>query len=85
VDASGITPRGERFEDVRGLREILGRDVDALAKGLARHLITYSTGEPAGPLDEPVVTAIVAEAAKANNGVRAILHAVVQSELFRSK
>lgn len=85
VDASGITPRGERFEDVRGLREILGRDVDALAKGLARHLITYSTGEPAGPLDEPVVTGIVAEAAKANNGVRAILHAVVQSELFRSK
>jgi hypothetical protein len=85
VDSAGTTPKGDSFEDIRGLRKVLSGDLELLAKGFVRHLLTYSTGEPASPLDEPVVEAIVRDAAKSKYGARALLHGVVQSEIFRSK
>jgi hypothetical protein len=85
VDPSGATPRGEQFEDIRSLRGVVARDPAGLAKGFVRHLVTYSTGEPASPLDEAAVEAIVRHAASSQYGVRSLVHAVVQSELFRSK
>ena len=85
VDSTGTTPSGESFNDINGLRQLLAQKPELLAKGFVRHLLTYSTGEPASPLDEPVVETVVRESAKDNYGVRSLIHGVVQSDLFRSK
>ena len=53
--------------------------------GLTRHLLTYATGEPVTQFERRTLTAIVEQARTEDFGVRALLHGVVQSELFRSK
>jgi hypothetical protein len=85
VDSSGATPDGRPFASVAELRTMLAANPAALAHGLARHLVTYATGAPATGIDQRAVDGIVAEGAKSDYGVRAIVHAVVQSELFQSK
>jgi mono/diheme cytochrome c family protein len=85
VDASGILGGGKTFANIEGLRKLLAADPVPLARGFVRHLLTYSTGEPAAPLDEPAVEAIVSAASRESYGVRSLVHALVQSEIFRSK
>jgi hypothetical protein len=85
VDCTGTTPDGTPFTDVRDLRRLLAEHPDWLARGVARHLLTYATGAPTTPLDEPAVDAVVAAAAAADFGLRSIIHGVVQSDPFRHK
>ncbi|MDB5337528.1 MAG: hypothetical protein JWN70_3147 [Planctomycetaceae bacterium] len=85
VDSSGTTPDGKAFASVQDLRQMLAKQPDQLARGVTRHLLTYATGEPASPLDQPTIEAIVSGAAKDDYGLRSLVHGLVQSELFRSK
>jgi hypothetical protein len=85
VDAAGVTPDGKTFGGVRDLRTLLAADPAQLARGVARHLLTYATGAPATPVDDPAIEAIVASTAASNYGLRSIVHAVIQSDAFRSK
>ncbi len=85
MDATGTTPDGKNFSGITGLRPLVAAAPAELARGFVRHLFTYSTGEPASPLDEPVVDAIVNAVSGEGFGVRSLVHGVVQSEVFRSK
>ena len=85
VDAAGVTPDGQAFAGVKQLREMLAKNPDQLARGVTRHLLTYATGQPATPLDQPAIEAVVKSAAQDDFGLRSLIHAVVQSEVFRSK
>ena len=85
VDSSGKTPGGEVFAGIAELRKMLAADPEALAKGLVRHLMIYSTGAPVSVVDQPAVARIAKAAATEGHGVRSLVHAVVQSETFRSK
>jgi len=85
VDASGTTPEGKDFAGVKELRQMLAQQPEQLARGVTRHLLTYATGEPTTPVDQPAIEAILKSAAKDDYGLRSLLHGVVQSELFRSK
>lgn len=85
VDASGVTPEGQTFTDVKQLRQMLAKNPEALARGVTRHLVTYATGEPASPLDQGVIDAIVKQAASDGHGLRSLVHGVIQSDLFCSK
>ncbi|MBL9200532.1 MAG: DUF1592 domain-containing protein [Opitutaceae bacterium] len=85
VDAAGELPDGRPFADVREFKRlILDREAD-IARNLAKQLAIYATGAPVRFSDREAIDKIVAEAAGKNHGVRAIVHALVQSELFRSK
>lgn len=84
VDCSGKTPDGKTFADIRELRALLVRQPEQLAQGLARHLVTYATGAPVTAIDQPEIDALV-KSIGGDYGVRALIHAVVQSGLFRSK
>ena len=84
IDASYDTPAG-RFDDVVGFQKLVCEDPAKLAENLARHLVTYGTGAAPTLADRAEIEAIVAEAAKNDYGVRSIIHAVVQSPLFRTK
>jgi len=85
VDCTGTTPDGKDFADARELRAMLAENPAQLARGVVRHLLTYATGEPATPIDQPAIDAIVRDAARDNYGLRSLVHGIVQSETFRSK
>lgn len=85
VDSSGITPEGDRFQDIHELRTILARQPEKLAWGVTWHLLTYATAMPADPLDRQAVQEIVNSAAADDYGLRNIIHALVQSKTFRWK
>jgi hypothetical protein len=85
VDSAGTTPEGKTFTGIAELRQMLSRSHSQLAQGVVRHLITYSTGEPATIVDDSAIHRIVQSTASDNYGLRSLLHAVIQSEMFRSK
>lgn len=77
------TFEGAKFTDIDEFRALLAKDPDRLARALAEKLVTYSTGAPPHLADRAEVTAIVQRAEK--RGVRALVHEVIQSSLFREK
>lgn len=85
VDASGELPDGRGFADVRQLKQCLAADKDQLARNLARQLIIYSTGAPIRFSDRAELEKIVQKNRREGYGIRALFHAVVQSDLFRNK
>ncbi|HYH63134.1 MAG TPA: DUF1585 domain-containing protein, partial [Urbifossiella sp.] len=85
VDPSDVLPDGARFADVDELKRLLLRDKDQLARALAVKLITYGTGGPPEPADRAEVEAIMARVREQGYGFRALVHAIIQSKLFREK
>jgi len=82
VDASGQTPDGQGFAGIGELRKLLSNNPESLACGVTRHLVTYATGAPASRFDQPAIDRIVKSAAADDCGLRSLVHALVQSELF---
>lgn len=87
VDCTGTTPDGKDFTSIHELRAMLAENPEQLAKGVVRHLLTYATGEPATPIDQTAIEAIVRSAAKERPGIglRSLIHGLVQSEVFQWK
>ena len=85
VDASGSLPDGQRFHDVRELKRLLLKDERQIARNLTSQLIVFGTGAPVQFSDRPKVEAILDRAAKSGYGVKSLVHAIIESELFRNK
>ena len=85
VDSSGQLPDGRKFADVRELKALLLADPRQLARNLARQLLVYATGASVRFGDGPQVEQILDSAENTNYGVRSLIHAIVQSDLFQSK
>jgi hypothetical protein len=85
VDSSGVLPDGRAFGDVRGLRRLLAGDTRPLLRNLAGRLAVFATGRPLSFSDRDRLEAIVLAAESRGGGVRAMLHELVQSELFQSR
>jgi hypothetical protein len=85
VDPSGALPDGRRFADVRELKRLLLQDERSVARNLVRQLVVYSTGAPVRFGDRPKVEAILDRARPTGYGVKSIIHAIVESDLFRNK
>ncbi len=85
VDPSGVLPDGRKFAGVAELQALLAANPDVLLDNLARQFAVYATGRPVGFGDRDAIAAIVADAKTRGGGVRTLLHAVIQSELFRTK
>ena len=85
VDASGELPNGQAFTGVKDFKRKIANQPDAVARALASKLLTFSTGQHTEPGDRLEIDAIVARARERQYGLRTLLHAVVQSELFRHK
>jgi hypothetical protein len=84
VDASGTTPDGEPFADIREYKRLLLKDETAMARALTRLLLTYSLGRHLGFSDRPEVERIVASVRAKDQGLRSIIHEIVQSETFQA-
>lgn len=85
VDPSGVLPDGRHFDDVRDLKRLLLQDERQIARNLVRQLVIYSTGAPVRFGDRPKVEAILDRAKPGGYGVKSLIHAIVESELFRNK
>jgi Protein of unknown function (DUF1588)/Protein of unknown function (DUF1585) len=85
VDASGQMPGGPPFADVKQLRGYLLKDPAQLANNLVKQLAVYAIGAPVGFSDRPSINAIVERSKPSGYGVRTLVHALVQSDLFLNK
>jgi hypothetical protein len=85
VDAAGELPDGRKFSDIREFKNLLLDREHQLALNLARQFVIYATGASIRFGDRDELNNIVNRAKKSGYGVRDLVHAVVQSELFVSK
>ena len=80
-----VLPDGRRFANIDELKKLLLEDKEQIARNLTERLLTYATGAPTRPADRAQVEAILERARARDFGLRSLVHAVVQSEAFRSK
>lgn len=84
VDASGQLTDGETFDGFLQFRELIAERDEELARSLAQKFLTFGTGRELGFSDRKIIDRIVAKAAPEFR-VADLLHACVQSEIFRTK
>ncbi len=85
VDPSDALADGRAFRNIDDLKQLLLADVDQFAQNLTTRLLTYGTGAAPETSDQPRIEAIVNSVREQNYGFRALIHAIVASELFREK
>jgi hypothetical protein len=85
VDTTGELADGRAFAGPDELRTLLASDPVALARCLAGKLVAFGTGRSIEPGDRLAVDRTVAEASPHDYGIGSLIHAVVQSDLFRDK
>jgi Protein of unknown function (DUF1588)/Protein of unknown function (DUF1592)/Protein of unknown function (DUF1587)/Protein of unknown function (DUF1585)/Protein of unknown function (DUF1595)/Planctomycete cytochrome C len=85
VDASGSLPDGRAFSDVRELKTLLVSDERQIARNLFSQLAVFATGAPVRFADREAVEKSLDQAKSGRYGVRSIVHALVQSDLFLNK
>ncbi|SMP42165.1 Planctomycete cytochrome C [Neorhodopirellula lusitana] len=85
VDASHQFVTGESFRDVEGMKEILGKHPEQIARSLAMHLTAYSTGAAPTFADREKLDGIVAATKSSDYGVRSIIQELIQSPIFQNK
>jgi hypothetical protein len=85
VDASGVTPKGEPFDDILQFKKLLLQDEEAIARNLTEQLLVYATGAPVAFADREDVSAILDKSRASEFGVRTLIHEIVQSPLFLRK
>ncbi len=85
VNAGGQLPDGRAFAGIQELRKLVAQRPEQLAQAVTRHLVTYATGAPAKAPDQAQIDRIVKSTAEDGYGLRSLIHALVQSELFTWK
>ena len=85
VDASGQLPSGEPFKNVAEFQSLILRDPEALAANMVRQLLMYATGSTPHYADRREINHILAQTKPCNHGLRSLIDAIVQSELFLTK
>ena len=85
IDASGAFYNGPAFGDYYEMRELIAEREGDFARGFVEHLIEYALGRPFGFTDEDLADEVLHSAKNKHNVLNAFIHAIAQSEEFRSK
>ena len=85
VDPADQMADGRPFRDINEFKQLLLKDKDQIARALATRLVTYATGAAPQAADQPEIDALVRAVKDRDYGLRALVHQVVGSELFRRK
>ncbi len=75
---------GRTFANFDTFRRHLAADREMVARGIATKLLIYGTGREIGLAERPQVDKVVQQSAKSDYGLRSIVHAIVDSDLFMS-
>ena len=71
--------------DIDEFKRLLARQKDQVARCVAAKMLTYATGEGITFSDRAVVEGLVDSIRQKDYGLRALVHAIVNSERFRNK
>ncbi len=82
VEKGGQWADGSRFSGFREFRKQMAAKPEQIARPLAEKLLIYGTGRPVGLADRAAVNEIVKRAEAKEPGLRSMIHAVVESDLF---
>jgi hypothetical protein len=86
VDSAGALPNGSSFKDIREFKRLLlDHEERTVARNAVSQLTTYATGAPIGFSDRKQVESILDKTRGSGYGLRDIVHAIVESDLFRNK
>ena len=85
VDASDQLADGRRFDDVREFKKLLMSEPDQVSRNLIEKLVVYATGASVSFADRSTVDDILEQTRSSQHGLRSLIHAIVQSDLFRSR
>jgi hypothetical protein len=85
VQAGDAMPSGKRFKDSDEFKKILLDDPAPIIRTVAEKLLVYATGSPVRPADHAAVEGILRRLRDKNDGLRTLVHELVQSELFLHK
>lgn len=83
VDPSGTLADGRSFRSVRDLKAILAANPRQLARNLLRQLTVYATGTPVRFSDRPEIEKMLDACEAHQYRTRDLVHALVQSRIFR--
>ena len=85
VDASGVTPQGDAFAGIDEYKRLLlSQETAQVARHLASQFLVYATGAEIEFADRDAVERILAAIGDRGYPIRAMIHEVVKSDLFRS-
>jgi mono/diheme cytochrome c family protein len=85
VDAAGELPDGRTFDDVKVFKKLILTDEAAIARNVAKQLVTFATGAPVRFSDREELERILQRAKASEYGVRTLVEEIVRSELFQIK
>jgi mono/diheme cytochrome c family protein len=85
VDPSDALADGQRFAGIDEFKQLLLKNKDQIARSLAEKLLTYATGGAPERSDRPEIDSIVRRLQDKDDGLRSLVHEIVQSRMFRTK
>ena len=85
VDASGVTADGRAFSGIVEFKRLLLDQQEQIARHFLSRLIVYSTGGEIEFADREEIEATLARTRDRGFPLRDLLHACVQSRLFRER
>ena len=85
VESGGELIDGKKFSDFREFRDILAGQPEVVARALAGKLLVYGTGRPITPADRRSIDKVIDETKTKGYGLRSMIHAVVETEMFHRR
>jgi hypothetical protein len=85
VDSSSEMINGGPFTDIDGLKEILLREPEQIARNLLKKTLTYATGASIEFADRREIEAMIDSLRGDNYGFRSMIHAAATSSIFLEK
>jgi hypothetical protein len=85
VESGDQMADGSQFADVAEFKKLLLEHEEQIARCMTEKLMIYATGHRVEFGDHEVVDGILQATKNSGHGLRSLLHAVVQSETFRTK
>ena len=85
VDAAGELSTGATFTGMTDFQKLLLAGQDRVARCVIEKLLIFATGRAMGFSDRSEIDKLVAQSKTKGHAMRDLIHAVVQSEIFRNK
>ena len=82
VQSHGELPDGRKFTNFAEFRQLLLEQPDVVARAMAKKLLVYGCGRPVTRGEQASIDAVVEGSRDKRFGLRSMIHAVVESELF---
>jgi hypothetical protein len=85
VDSTGELPSGATFNNLADLQKLLLADQDRIARCVTEKLLAFATGREMTFADRPEIEHLVAKSKTRQHTLRDLIHAIIQSSIFKTK